>query len=393
MQSNSTIEDLRYWKERDYVVDLLKQLPAYIFWKDISLVYLGCNDIFAASAGLSSPDAIIGKTDYDLPWAEQSELYRADDYQVIASGKAKLNIEEPQTTVRGKKIVLLTSKVPLLDRQKKVMGVLGIYHDITDRKKTEAKLKKAKEIAETANRAKSEFLTNMSHDIRTPLSGITGMAQLLTNRLKGEALEFAHDLLESGKQLRAFFDNCLELSKLDHGDFKSIPEIFSLREVLESIFTLMEPSTKVKKLDFRIEYDPNIPNKFLGNRGNVYRVLLNLVGNAIKFTHKGSILIKATLGKQSTFERGVVKIDIEDTGIGIPKDKQKIIFERLTRLTASHDSNYEGSGIGLYLVDKLVKLMHGEVHLVSKVDVGSRFTIVLPLQIPLLEESEYKTTM
>ena len=125
----------RFLLESGFVLELLKQIPASVFWKDKNSVYLGCNDAFAHSLGLSSPEEIIGKTDYDLPTTkEESDAFRADDKQVMKSKQPKLNIEESQTLSNGKKVTLLTNKVPLLDSKKKVIGILGIYHDITERK-------------------------------------------------------------------------------------------------------------------------------------------------------------------------------------------------------------------------------------------------------------------
>ena len=130
------MDEETYWKEKEFVVELVNQLPAAIFWKNAESVFMGCNKTFAKLAGLSSPQDIIGKTDYDLPWGKnQARLYRNDDLSVINSKQAKQQIEENQTLADGKEIVLLTSKMPLFSRNGQVMGILGIFHDITERKK------------------------------------------------------------------------------------------------------------------------------------------------------------------------------------------------------------------------------------------------------------------
>lgn len=146
-------------KKIEYFEHIINNVPHYLFWKDKNSVFLGCNERFATSAGLKSAEEIIGKTDYDLPWSvQESDAYRIDDQQIIQSKIAKINIEENQT-INGKQIVLLTSKVPLFDEQKKVSGVLGIYTDITERKQMEEALRQEKEKAEAANRAKTIFFS------------------------------------------------------------------------------------------------------------------------------------------------------------------------------------------------------------------------------------------
>ncbi len=385
------LEEKRYWKERDFVIDLLKQLPCYVFWKDVNCVYLGCNDLFAQSAGLSTTDEIIGKTDYDLPWGKyEGDLYRADDQKVIESKIPKLNIEEPQTSSDGKNIVLLTSKVPLLKKSGEVVGVLGIYSDITDRKNMEDELKETNKKLDLISRAKTEFIANMSHDVKTPLSGIISLAQLLNSRVQPEYRDLTQNVLDASQQLMIFFENCIELSKLEGGSITLSEENFNLKRLLNEIFHLFQPSVKAKGLELHLEYMEQIPKRLFGNRATLYRTLLNLVGNAVKFTSEGSVTISVKLSQKSTDKTAVVKLTITDTGIGIPEDKQQAIFERFSRAVLSYQGTYEGHGIGLYIVQKFVKAMGGEIRVTSQEGVGSQFTVVIPFQIPLLADDEYE---
>ena len=390
-----TEEEEKYWKEKEFINALLDQLPYYVFWKNQDSVFLGCNKKFAVSAGLSSPKDIIGKTDYDLPWEKyQSDIYRADDKKVIESRISKLNIEEPQTSTDGSQIVLLTSKVPLFDNEDKVIGVLGIYLDITERKKMEADLREAKVKAEEASRAKSEFLANMSHDVRTPLSGMIGMAELLRIVAKDQqTLDFSTDLLAAGNKAMEFVDNCFELSALNNADTVLISNKFKLKTILDDITVLMQPAIKTKKLNFNVHYDDTIPAYLWGSRNSVYRVVLNLVGNAVKFTHQGSVTIKATLTDESTPNNAVVKISVEDTGIGISPEHQKVVFDRFTRLSLSYEGKYEGSGIGLYIVDKFIKAMNGKISVESEPGKGSKFTVVLSFNVLVQNGSEDDASM
>jgi len=254
----------------------------------------------------------------------------------------------------------------------------------------ETELRETKEKVEAVNQAKTEFLANISHDVKTPLSGMIGMAELLAQRLKNEEFEFANSIVAAGRKTMIFFDNCLELAKLDNTKIEIYNERFNLRDLIQDIVVLMQPAMQLKGLNFQIHYDDSIPSYLLGSRNSLYRILLNIIGNAVKFTHQGTITLRIQLSKNSTLERAIIKIDIQDTGIGIPKDKQSIIFERLTRLTPSYEGRYEGSGIGLYIVDKLIKAIHGEIHVTSEEGKGTCFTVAVAFRIPLLDSSEYE---
>src|SRR5690606_27006404 len=140
---------------------------------------------------------------------------------------------------------------------------------------------------------------------------------------------------------------------------------FDLKKEIDKLVSLMQPAKRLKNLAFNIDYDDKIPRRLLGNRSAIYRILLNLLGNAFKFTQEGSISLRGILSKKSTPERAIIKIEVEDTGIGIPKDKQNIIFDRFTRLIPSYEGRYEGNGIGLYLVYKLVQEIRGEIYVKS----------------------------
>lgn len=380
----------QYWREREFVLDLLDNLPYSIFWKSRDSVFLGCNHLFAQTAGLDDPQDIVGKTDYDLPWSDgESEAYREDDQYVMDNRISKLDIEESQTLSDGSKIVLLTSKVPLLDKYDNVIGVLCIYTDITERKRMEDELRIAKEQAEASSIAKTEFLSNMSHDIRTPLSGIIGMAEMLAQKLEDPVFQEAADsILISGCHLMSFFDNCLELSRLESADITLLKEYFSLRETVDSVKGLFQAAINGKGLTLNIHISEDVPNIVVSSRVSIYRTLQNLVGNAIKFTDVGSITINVGVEESWTEHDTVVRLSVEDTGIGIASDKQEVIFEKMSRLTPSYEATYEGSGMGLYIVKRFISAMGGQVSLESTLGKGSTFTILFPVSVPVPQDNE-----
>lgn len=383
-------EDL---KQQNHMLNYVtKQVPGYIFWKDKNLKLIGCNDNFAKQVGLNNSDEIIGKTDYDLPWDKsQTATFLEDDRKIIETKESKLNFEETQRQANGKQAILLTSKVPIYNIEGEISGILGIYIDITKLKEHELELLKAKERAEKANTAKADFLANMSHDVKTPLSGIIGMSELLASRSKEiETQQAAKEIMLCSRKLMSFFNNCLELFKMEHVDIALNIKRFNFKELIDDIAILFNPAIKTKGLSLNLIYDEQIPDYLIGSRDGIYGILVNLVSNAIKFTYTGSITISVKLGDKSTNKEAIIKIMVEDTGIGIPEDKQQIIFERLTRLTPSYRGKYEGSGIGLFIVNKSVKAMHGEIYVKSEEGKGSRFTIAIPLQVTLLNKHEYE---
>lgn len=370
-------------------------MPGSVYWKNKHGVYQGYNDSVPKLLGLSRTE-VLGRTDYDfgkrLGWStEVAESFAKIDQEVVRSGIPRFNVEEaPFKFSDGNLIYQLSNKVPLRNRTGQVVGVVGISIDITKLKTTQALLKKEKTRVEKLSKTKSEFIANMSHDVKTPLSGIIGLSEILADRLKGEDLNLVHDISTSAQQLMNFFNNCLEMAKSEHVDITLIKERFSLKLLIKQITELFHSAIENKHLSFSVDYDPKIPDILLGSQAAIYRILLNLTGNAIKFTHQGGVSIHISLSKKSSEKQATIKLLIQDTGIGIPRNQQKVIFEQFTRLTPSYQGHYEGSGMGLFVVNKLVKSLGGEIFVHSEKGKGSEFTVVLPLEIPLLDKSEYE---
>lgn len=372
---------------------IVTNMPGNVYWKDEDSVYMGGNNNVVTACGLSSRAEIAGLTDSvlekNLHWEPGTAVrFRQDDIHVMRS-KQPLTLEDHFVQADSNEVFMLTTKTPIFDENAKAVGILAASMDITKLKQQEAELQKAKEAAEAANLAKSEFIANMSHDVKTPLSGIISIAEALSSRVQEEYRELTHDILHAGQHLMTFFENCIELSKLESGSILISKETFGLQHLINELVFLFLPATKAKSLELYVDYDEKIPKRLIGGRVTLYRILLNLVGNAVKFTAQGSITIRAELSKKSTSTKAVIKFTIVDTGIGIPASKQHLIFERFARLAPSYQGTYEGSGIGLYIVQEFVKSMGGEIHVKSQEGKGSKLIVVLPLEIPLLEDAEY----
>lgn len=371
-----------YW-QHGFISDLINQIPAAIFWKDVNSIFLGCNQFFASLASLPSPKDIIGKTDFELPWGkEQSNIYRLDDQQVMQSRQPKLNIEESQTLADGSELVLLTNKIPLFSNDGKIIGVLGIYHDITERKKMEISL-------ERANQIKTEFIANMSHDIRTPLSGIVGMSNMLEEVVKhSDEKQYAQWINESAKQLLALLNSVLEVVSADHLQENDLCiSSFDLRQCFHDIISLETPTTQLKGLSFILDIDEKIPSYVITDRPKLHRILLNLVGNAIKFTSTGFITLRVKL---LDMQENKIKLifSVTDTGIGIPDEFQDKVFDRFYRVNPSYQGNYTGNGVGLHIVQKYVRLLGGDIRLSSQQGQGTTFSFALTLPLGKEEELE-----
>ncbi len=275
--------------------NIIARLPGHVYWMDKENKFLGCNDLQAKSAGSNSAHAkllrknnIIGKTNSQMPWFELADTLNALNCQVMETGKEYAEEQEAQLA-DGTKRTFLSKKTPLLDKEGEVLGILGISFDITDRKQMEQELLKSKENAEAASRAKTEFLANMSHDMKTPLTGVVGLADLMAH--DGGAREIDRQRAESiyacGLQAVSLFDNCLELSKMEMEDWILKREHFSLKKLIDDIYVLYLPKANLKQLTLNLEYDHHLPPQVEGSHASLYRVLLNLVGNAIKFTERG----------------------------------------------------------------------------------------------------------
>ncbi|MBP9727051.1 MAG: response regulator [Gammaproteobacteria bacterium] len=359
--------------------EIISYMPGNVYWTDANGLYQGCNANVVKVLKLGAVSNIVGKKIHELLEDQKiADEVSKVDAEVILNDR-EVVVEQEAFDEDGKWAVYFTKKQPLHDADGRVVGLLGMSLDITERKLAEQAAIKAKEEAEAASRAKTEFLANMSHDVKTPMSGVISVADLMRTRSDWRTPEKAEMIYSCGMQVLNFFNSCLELSKLEMAEWSSEAEEFSLWALFEEIHTLFLPRAQSKNLKFTINYDPHLPQSLIGHRGSIYRVVLNLIGNALKFTEHGEVTLRAFLVATNQNNSIEVGITVQDTGPGIPEDKQEIIFEKLRRLTPSYEGKIEGSGIGLYIVDQYVKRMGGYIKVESQLGCGSTFTIFLPM--------------
>lgn len=382
MDITAHLEATRKLSESQYILSkVLNSIPVRVFWKDTNSVYQGSNRLFANDANLSSPERLIGLTDYDFGWDEQAELYREDDQKVMKSGRAKLNYEEPQRRSDGELTWLKTSKVPLKDKHGKVIGVLGCYEDITLRKQAEADLIQAKDEAEAASRAKDEFLAVMSHEMRTPLNPILGFSAMLRESLPNEPEAGYLDTIVSAanRQLR-LIDDILDYMRINNSSITASPEPFRLADLCETAVHDASSLTDNLALDFHNELPDSQDFTVVTDLIMLRRILDNLLGNACKYTNEGSVDLYLRLAEYdsriSTFE-----IEVRDTGIGITEEMQRNLFEAFSQADSSYSRKHEGLGLGLAICKRLLDILGGEISVESIRGKGSSFTLSIPLQI------------
>ena len=529
LRSIGTVQDITERKLAELALaealNLLKtvvdSIPMRVFWKDAQLNYLGCNTAFAQDAGHQTPADVIGKNDYQMGWVAQADLYRADDRQVIDSGVVKLFYDEMQTAPDGRVTWLRTSKIPLKDDRGQVLGMLGLYEDISQRKESEDLLRKLSQVAEqspenvlitdltgcidyvnaaflqttgysrdeiigknprhlhsgrtprssyehmwknltqgevwcgellnqrkdgtdyaqwavisplrdaagkithyvsvqeditekkrlaseldqyrqglerlvelrtseltsarrqadASNLAKSEFLANMSHEIRTPMNGVIGMADILAQTgLTSTQRRMVSTINSSSLALLSILNDILDFSKIEAGKLDIEQIATPLREVVEGVAQLMLNMAQSKDIDISLFIDPGLPEWIICDPTRLRQILLNLLGNALKFVAHESGHAKLYV-QSGTRQDGstCLRLSVIDNGIGMGPEVLAKLFQPFTQADATTMRRYGGTGLGLSITQRLVEMLRGTIAVQSTPGVGSEFTVDLPM--------------
>jgi PAS domain S-box-containing protein len=301
--------------------------------------------------------------------------------KLVLSAKKVTDYELTACARDGKQTVVSYNATTFYDRDRTLQGVFAAARDVTERKRVEAELQQAKAVAESASQTKSDFLASMSHEIRTPMNAIIGIADLLAKTpLSPEQTNYVQIFRRAGDNLLNLVNDILDLSKVEASQLELERTGFSLNDLLEKVREMVAVPAREKGLALVCEIAPEVPGELIGDPTRLRQVLLNLLGNAIKFTESGEVALRVTPDTSSSAP-GALRFAISDTGIGIPDEKLGAVFERFTQADSSTTRRYGGSGLGLTISKRLVELMGGRIWVESGVGKGSVFSFAVPLEI------------
>ncbi len=348
-----------------------------IYSESADMTLTSWNPAAEALFGYSAPEVIGRSAALLVPLNRRDEL--AERVRRIRSTARAETYETVRLRKHGCAVEVAVTKSPILDAAGKVMGLSVTVRDISERRQMEAELTKARDAALEGARLKSEFLANMSHEIRTPLNSIIGMTGLLLDTsLSPEQRELLGDVRESGDVLLDLINNILDFSKLSAGKLVLEELDFDLAAEMESAVEVVAELARRKGLELTLAVEPDVPRPLHGDAGRLRQVLLNLLANAVKFTEHGEVAVAVSKLSENPKE-AVLRFEIRDTGIGIPKDKLPLLFQPFTQVDASTRRHYGGTGLGLSIARELVERMGGSISVTSTPGTGSTFWFTVKL--------------
>ena len=358
--------------ERFLFSSLLEHSPDRIYFKDLESKFTRVSNSLARKFDCETVD-VIGKTDADFFDDEFAARTRNDEQQIIDTGDSIVSKLEEEHNTDQPNTWCSTTKVLLQDHNGNIFGTFGISRDTTELMDSRRKLQKALALADGASRAKSEFVANMSHEIRTPMNGIIGMARLLSETpLDSDQAEYASMISQASESLMGLLNDILDFSKIEAGKLELDQIPFNLSDSVGKTTQSLASKAMEKDLELACRISPALPERLIGDPSRLRQIIVNLVGNAIKFTDHGEILVEVD---SQTYDDSSVELhfSVKDTGIGIPAAKQELIFDEFSQADSSTTRRFGGTGLGLTICKQLVGLMKGKIWVESQVGVGTTF--------------------
>lgn len=361
----------RLKESQAWLQSILDNSTSLMYIKDPQGRYIMVNLRFREMLNLGDRE-IIGRTDHEFTDQDAADHYKMLDDEVMRTGKS-LEIEEV-IEHEGRRVHLLSIKFPLLDNNGRQIGIGGIATDITERVNYQQQLIAATREAHKAKEMQELFLANMSHEIRTPMNGIQGMTDLLLDTsLTDQQKEFARIIKRSVNNLLVIINDILDFSKIKAGKLTIEKIDFRLTDVLDNVKGIFDHRVKKKGLLLQVTADPAIPDTLRGDPYRLNQVLINLIGNAVKFTEKGSVKVDVALQEK---KEGMVRLQfsVTDTGIGIPESSLPYIFDHFSQGGVDISRRYGGTGLGLAISQRLLQLQGGSISVKSREGMGSEFS-------------------
>ena len=383
LSARNNLRDSRDQSERQkaFLDTLLNNIPLGIIAKDAkdNFKFLLINQGAEKLLGLEQKN-LLNKTDYDVFPAEEADWYRATDQKVMG-GKSLVDVEVETVSTPYGDFQAHTTKVPIFDKEGQPEILLAIFEDVTKKVTAVEELRIAKEQAEKANIAKSDFLANMSHEIRTPMNGIIGLTSLLIDtNLDDDQKNSLHAVLRSGETLLFLLNDILDFSKIEAGQLTLDEVPFNINESMKYLLELLSPLASNKGLTLKCNIEPDIYPYVIGDKLRIKQIITNLIGNAIKFTEKGSVTLHVSSRQSEDTPNPIYTFSVEDTGMGMSPEIMALLFKKFSQGDASMSRKFGGTGLGLAISKNLAELMGGEITVTSVVGEGSTFSFSLPIK-------------
>ena len=354
----------------------------YVFFLDLGGRFVITNTAFQQAMKVRFPGAEIGREFRELVEEQTAREFAETTALVLASGKPLLNHVSQFRFLHGAGHWVQSNKMPVFDQHRKCIGLVCVSRDITTQREYEEKLRSAIRQANLASQAKSDFLANVSHEIRTPINGIIGMSELcLETKLTAEQQSYLQSVLSCSNTLLSLINDILDFSKIEAGQLQLETISFNLLHCLEETVGQFSFQTLEKGLELVVDFDPYLPHLVRGDPTRLKQILYNLPSNAIKFTDEGEVVVRAR-PLDLTEDSVRVALSVTDTGIGIPANRQDMIFQSFTQADTSTTRKFGGTGLGLAICKKLCELMGGGISVESKPRKGSTFEVEIPFGIP-----------
>ncbi len=367
-------------KDRNLALNraMMNTIPDSLYYKNVSGGYLGCNKAYEKLVGLTE-ELLVAKTASDVFYPEKAAQIEKVEQLIISSNKEYIE-QETLIDSTGQQVLIRWLYSPITNGKGEVLGILGLGQDITEQHKNITDLSIAAEEAERANKVKGQFIANISHEIRTPMNSIIGMLQLLqSSTIDANQNSYIKIAETSALNLLSVINNILDFSKASAEKLEVDSEVFSISNVLECSFANSAAKAMKKGVMLDTRLAPDFPEYLIGDEIKLGQIFTNLIGNAVKFTEKGSVVVVAKVLEQSGLSQKLC-FEIRDTGIGIAPEQQEKVFEAFSQADNSVTREYGGTGLGLTISYQLVELLGGSIELESKVGKGTVFRIILDFE-------------